>query len=311
MLRTILATTALATALSTTAMAEDIKPMSKDAAEPTEMRDTSIFLFDMDTVAQQSARGYLASNLIGKYVYTSGAEDADTVGDINDIVIGENGEIRAVIVGVGGFLGMGEKDVAVDFDRLAMFAVDDDEVRVTSNVSKEELEAAKEYERPDYIPHWMNTSSVRDEMNKVADATKRTYETVRDEAKTTWDNTKTKLTGEDSWMTGKTMIDNGSIAADKLVGATVYNASREDIGEVGEVLLSTDGQIDAAVLDIGGFLGIGEKPVAVSFDELKIYQDQDGEFYVDAPFSREELEQAVTYDAETYKTKGELMVLGS
>ncbi|WP_417684009.1 PRC-barrel domain-containing protein [Roseibium sp.] len=311
MLRTILATTALATVLSVPVSAADNQPVQMDPAAKVEVQEnTNLYLFDMNTLAEQSARGYLASNLIGKYVYTSNAEDADSVGDINDIVIGEDGQIRAVIVGVGGFLGIGEKDVAVDFDRLAMVAVDDDELRVTSDVSKEELEAAQEYERPDYIPDWMTSSNVRNEMDKVADATKQTYETVRDEAKTAWDNTTAKM-ADGTWMEGKTQVETGTISAETLIGATVYNNANEDIGEVSEVLLTADGEIDAAVLDVGGFLGIGEKPVAVSFTELTIYKDEDGELYVSTPFTRAELEQGAAYDAETYKSDRDAMVIGS
>ena len=43
----------------------------------------------------------------------------EKVGDINDVLIDSKGKVAAVIVGVGGFLGMGEKDVALTFDQLS------------------------------------------------------------------------------------------------------------------------------------------------------------------------------------------------
>ena len=57
----------------------------------------------------------LASNLIGQAVYNCQDE---TIGDINDLVTDEGGKVVAVLVGNGGFLGLGEKDVAIGFEDL-------------------------------------------------------------------------------------------------------------------------------------------------------------------------------------------------
>ena len=42
----------------------------------------------------------------------------ETVGDINDLVLDKDGKVVAVIVGVGGFLGIGEREVALDYSSL-------------------------------------------------------------------------------------------------------------------------------------------------------------------------------------------------
>src|SRR5690606_4213673 len=47
------------------------------------------------------------------------------------------------------------------------------------------------------------------------------------------------------------------ISADNLIGTTVYGANDENVGEINDVVLSEDGQIDAVIIDVGGFLGIG------------------------------------------------------
>jgi sporulation protein YlmC with PRC-barrel domain len=57
------------------------------------------------------------SDLEGKAVY--GAE-GESIGDINDVLVSQNGSVNAVIIGVGGFLGIGEKDVAVDMSALQL-----------------------------------------------------------------------------------------------------------------------------------------------------------------------------------------------
>ena len=57
----------------------------------------------------------LASNLIGQTVVNSQDE---SIGDINDLVTDESGKVIAVLVGTGGFLGLGEKDVALGYQDL-------------------------------------------------------------------------------------------------------------------------------------------------------------------------------------------------
>ncbi|WP_166802289.1 PRC-barrel domain-containing protein [Microvirga pakistanensis] len=57
----------------------------------------------------------MASDLIGTRVVSTNNE---SIGDINDVIVDRNGQVMAVVVGVGGFLGIGEKDVAVPFKSL-------------------------------------------------------------------------------------------------------------------------------------------------------------------------------------------------
>lgn len=56
----------------------------------------------------------------------------------------------------------------------------------------------------------------------------------------------------------------------KLIGATVTNAGNESIDEINEIILSKDGSIAAVVIGVGGFLGIGEREVAVDYTSLRI-----------------------------------------
>lgn len=66
-------------------------------------------------VSKQSKNEWLGSTLIGRNVENS---NGDSLGDINNIVVDENGSVTAVVIGVGGFLGIGEKDVGVKFSAL-------------------------------------------------------------------------------------------------------------------------------------------------------------------------------------------------
>ncbi|MEI2297837.1 PRC-barrel domain-containing protein [Ensifer sp. MJa1] len=60
------------------------------------------------------------------------------------------------------------------------------------------------------------------------------------------------------------------IAASTYIGQTVYNAGDESIGEINDLIMKKDGGVEAAVIGVGGFLGIGEKNVAVPFDRIAI-----------------------------------------
>src|SRR3712207_1083195 len=57
----------------------------------------------------------MASDLIGTRVVSANNE---SIGDINDVIVDRNGQIMAAVVGVGGFLGIGEQDVAPSVKRL-------------------------------------------------------------------------------------------------------------------------------------------------------------------------------------------------
>ena len=83
-----------------------------------------------------------ASKLIGTTVVNTANE---RVGDINEIVLGKDGKVAAVIVGVGGFLGMGEHEVAVNFNSIRMSRDQNDNLVVTMNATKDVLKDAPQW----------------------------------------------------------------------------------------------------------------------------------------------------------------------
>jgi hypothetical protein len=114
-------------------------PQSMEPAAPksAEASDSPQFL------AKQASDDWLASNLIGQTVYN--AED-EIVGDIGDLVSDRNGKIVAVLVGSGGFLGIGQKDVALRFEHLKLARDENDNVKIIADVNKQILAAAPDYE---------------------------------------------------------------------------------------------------------------------------------------------------------------------
>ena len=101
--------------------------------------------FEIVTGYTQIDSDRFATRIIGAPVYDSGAADANHLGDINDLVVNEDGTIAAVIIGVGGFLGIGEKQVAVAYAALEWVVADDQSERFVVQTTVDELTAAPDF----------------------------------------------------------------------------------------------------------------------------------------------------------------------
>jgi sporulation protein YlmC with PRC-barrel domain len=82
--------------------------------------------------------------------------------------------------------------------------------------------------------------------------------------------------GQNSAMQGQfiTKMEMNHVMASDLIGTRVVSANNESIGDINDVILDRNGQIMAAVVGVGGFLGIGEKDVAVPFKSLEFMSSQ-------------------------------------
>jgi sporulation protein YlmC with PRC-barrel domain len=94
--------------------------------------------------ATMSGDEILATSFIGKTVYTSAREN---VGDINDLVMSKDGDVKAAVIGVGGFLGMGEKDVMIPLDKITVSKDENGNDFLTIGMTKAELESAPAFDR--------------------------------------------------------------------------------------------------------------------------------------------------------------------
>lgn len=101
------------------------------------------------TANMQNADHYRASSLIGSSVMNNANE---SIGDINDLIVSKDGKIDRVIVGVGGFLGIGEKNVALPFNELSFTRDNNNATVVMSKVTKETLQAMPEWKSADAVP---------------------------------------------------------------------------------------------------------------------------------------------------------------
>lgn len=239
----------------------------------------------------------LASALIGKSVYGSTAKDAEPIGDINDVVMTTGGDVLAAVIGVGGVLGIGEKDVAVDINRLQWIPVEDSR-RLVADATKDELKKAPAFDRSAF-DDYATLGFVAPAMKKIDEG----FASLKKQSKDAVDS----LTKNDETLV---TVDPAKVTTDELIGARVYGANNEDIGEIDKVLRGAGNRVEAYVVDVGGFLGLGEKPVALASGTGRLMQAEDGgEVEVHVPFTLAQLESHPAYSDEEYDSMPDAIIL--
>ena len=169
---------------------------------------------------------------------------------------------------------------------------------IVVNATKDQLQAQAEFDSRPYepvSPAATDTTAMAPADNSApattADKTARVPATPDDTTTAAIDRSKLKE------------IPAGEIRSEDLVGTTVYGANDANVGEIGDVILSQDGKVDAFIIDVGGFLGIGEKEVAVGMENLSFMTDTDGNKYLYTTFTKEQLDAAAAYDKSTWTEK--------
>ncbi|WP_131802660.1 PRC-barrel domain-containing protein [Limimaricola pyoseonensis] len=89
---------------------------------------------------------------------------------------------------------------------------------------------------------------------------------------------------------GFAMVPANEITVSDLEGSTVYGVNDERIGDIGDIMVDADGQIENVIVEVGGFLGIGEKPVSIAFDQMTMLRSEAGEVRVFIEATEEQLE---------------------
>jgi sporulation protein YlmC with PRC-barrel domain len=62
-------------------------------------------------------------------------------------------------------------------------------------------------------------------------------------------------------------------AVEQMIGKPVMNADGQEIGQVRDLLMSPDGSVSQAIIDVGGFLGVGNKQIAVPWNQIAVQPD--------------------------------------
>ncbi|KEO52954.1 PRC-barrel domain-containing protein [Thioclava pacifica] len=311
-----------------------------------------------DTFFKAIPHSISASGMIGKRVYVSETamdpskavkaadQNWEDIGEVSDVVIGMDGNVDAVLVDVGGFLGIGEKTVAISMGSLRLIPDGDTENAyfVVVKGDKAMLDQAPAYEG-DMQTSWADVSeteamkvnnSAEAAMHKAGDAAKASAaaagqamdnaaEATKQAASDAADKTKAMAkdaaqstkqaaneagqaideaadkagaaTKEAAAKTGSAIddavdstaaavgqvgqasaedgqqVDIASVDPDVLRGEGVYGPNNDKVGDVSALVTGSDGSVQGVVIDVGGFLGIGAKPVEIDTNQLTVLQD--------------------------------------
>jgi len=377
MIRKLLATTALATLVASGAYAQDATQPAQTAPSTTQAP-----MSQPETPMVIKAEGNLASNVIGKAVYNGTGQDAKKIGSVNDLVLSPDGQVQALVIGVGGFLGIGQKDVAIEYN-LAKWEERDNDRWLVVETTAEALKAQPEFDKQAYQPMPADADVAETKPATAEDLAKAPVEAASTEQQPAADSnqmaaapttdqpaasTSTEQTAQapatttdgtasqdqtasteqkpadqaastdqtaaadqkpaDQAASGTdqqtaqapTATDNATdntqtaaidrstlkdqpidqIRADDFIGTTIYGADDAKVGEVGDVVLSQDGKVDAVLVDVGGFLGMGEKEVALGMDNLHFMTDENGKLYLYTSLTKDALEAQAAYEEGSY-----------
>ena len=223
----------------------------------------------------------LATELVGDDLYTTATavdhlrlevdavpDDWEQIATISDLVLGMDGQVRGVLVDVGGFLGLGARTVMLSMDsvRIATHA-GSNTVFAVINATREDLEAAPEYVSFD------RASQLRD------------------------DAARSRI-GVAAPQEGFATVAWSTLTVDQLRNAAVYDINNERVADISDVLLGTGDTVEAVLIDVGGFLGIGARTVAVPMDQLEIQGNEDAsDLRVYLAITEEQLEALPEHDA--------------
>lgn len=90
--------------------------------------------------------------------------------------------------------------------------------------------------------------------------------------------------------------DPADVRATKLIGTNVYNLNNESIGEVNDLVIDNGKTIKAVIVSVGGFLGMGERNVAISPGSMVMSEQRDGSFRLVVNTTREDLKKAAPFN---------------
>ncbi len=265
---------------------------------------------NMPAVAQQ----YPADKLIGHDVKNG---QGDSIGEIDSIILDPNGKAAAVIVGVGGFLGLGERTVAIDWRRLQI-ARDGDEVKVTTDLSKSDLKAMPAYTYPENAKRHASFQDRNYNVDRTAPAANAPAGTAsnapepnaaaanadRDRASDRPANVETAQNDRNNAPAqhqadqpeGKTVKSDaqGRVYLSSLNGTDLVNSTGDKIGSIDDILIDRNGRPELLV-SVGGFLGIGNRDVLVPWNKLKIGHNNRDNVVVSLPMTKDELKAIPEY----------------
>ena len=354
-MKKLMLTTAILAAGTGFATAQDATmPMFRAESDPTEIRASEFI----------GMRIYASEAAVDANEYAGVQDGWEDIGEVNDVILSRDGAAEAVLVDIGGFLGAGERQVAVDMSaiRFVSDGATGDNVEdffLVMNAPRSMFEEAPEYGMRGTMADDAMTTATTDAQpvqdgaattdaataaataaaaaaaTAAAAGTQPMTDGAMTDGAVTNEQTAAGLSAEEAAQVatdpdyaavnkgtdaavagaqteaelgqaadgtmgerqpimrdGYAVAEGDYLTTEKLTGARVYDANDEWIGDVSELVLSEQGQITEAVIDVGGFLGMGEKPVALKLGDVDILRNEGGDdVRVYVSMTKEQLEQ--------------------
>lgn len=224
----------------------------------------------------------LATELIGADLYTSATlyddgrfrvdavpADWELIATISNLVIGVDGQVRGVLVDVGGFLGLGVRTVMLSMESVHIASqTGSDAVYAVVNATREQLDAAPEYvafDRTGQAPVGAPQPAAPVATQPVAPVAP--TPPVAAPAR--------PRVGIAQPQEGFATVDWTTLSVDQLRQAEVYDIHNERVSDISDIVFNAEGNVEAVLIDVGGFLGFGRRTVAISMDQLQIQGKED------------------------------------
>jgi hypothetical protein len=80
---------------------------------------------------------------------------------------------------------------------------------------------------------------------------------------------------ETNTATQGTQAASGEMGINQLVGVDIHNPQNQKVGEIKDLLISSDNKIDTAIVNVGGLMGVAGRNVAVAWNQIQLTHDQD------------------------------------
>jgi sporulation protein YlmC with PRC-barrel domain len=238
--------------------------------------------------------------LIGRNIKNT---DGETIGEIRSIYINKDGKVDSVMVGVGGFLGVGDREVRIAWSDLK---ITDNGEKVMVNMTKDELKAKPEYRYrnetwrgqvfTDTGPWAARPSDAARTTDAPRPASDQHAQTTRPPADRSTDKPADRPNVAATTSTGDFNAAD-EMSGNALIGATVRNDKREAVGKIEDVYVDKSGGIKTVVVSVGGFLGVRSKHVAVKWSDLNFSRD-DKSIVITTSWTKDSLKAMPDYKYE-------------
>ncbi len=225
----------------------------------------------------------LARDLIGRSVTNPQNEN---IGKIEDVVVRPNGEIGFAVLSFGGVMGVGEKLFAIPWSLLKT-----GDPMLKDSTDPAAADAA--YKRADNVKIVLPIDKER--LKNAPGFDKKNWPSL---ASADWTREVDAYYGPDMKSTqGRPMeagARTGSFAfkASDMKGMNVETPSGDKLGDIDDVAVDINGHVNYVVLSVGGFLGMGERHVAVPWQALQVTTKDGDKRKLTLPTTKERLEKA-------------------